>query len=117
MKESLVNCKEDVNSYYNDQGDALLHRLVKKPFPKKKTSLKRDLLTALLTYSDAKVNDPNVHSRTTPLHLAAKVSHNIVSHASPSYEKIERVWSKGSHFLVPTFYIERDQSDCRTAVT
>ena len=73
MKEGLVKCKEDV-SCYNDQGDALLHLLVKKPFPKRKMSLKRDLLTALLTYSDVKINDPNVHSL-TPLHLAAKVSH------------------------------------------
>jgi hypothetical protein len=72
MKAALVNCREDVN-VYDGQGDALLHRLVKKPFTKRKMSLKRDLLTALLTYSDAKVNDPNLHSL-TPLHLAVKVN-------------------------------------------
>ena len=67
-----MNYREDVN-LYNEQGDALLHRLVNKPFKKRKMSLKRDLLTALLTYSNAKVNDPNLHSL-TPLHLAAKVN-------------------------------------------
>ena len=68
-----MNYKEDVSDLYNDQGDALLHCLVKKPFTKRKLSLKRELLTALLTYSDAKVNDPNLKSL-TPLHLAAKVN-------------------------------------------
>ena len=67
-----MNYREDVN-LYDERGDALLHRLVKKPFTKRKMSLKRDLLTALLTYSDAKVNDPNLYSL-TPLHLAAKVN-------------------------------------------
>ena len=67
-----MNYKEDVN-LHNDQGDALLHRLVKKPFIKRKLPLKRELLTALLTYSDAKIDDPNSNSL-TPLHLAAKVS-------------------------------------------
>ena len=67
-----MNYREDVN-LYNEQGDALLHLLVNKPFKKRKMSLKRDLLTALLTYSNAKVNDPNLHSL-TPLHLAAKVN-------------------------------------------
>ena len=52
MKAGLVNCREDVK-IYNKEGDALLHCLVKKPFTKRKMSLKRDLLAALLTYSDA----------------------------------------------------------------
>ena len=79
MKAGLMKCREDVK-IYNEQGDALLHRLVKKPFTKRKMSLKRDLLAALLTYSDAKVNDPNLYSL-TPLHLAAKVNilHNKIS--------------------------------------
>lgn len=72
MKEGLENYKEDVN-VYNNQGDALLHSLVKKPFKKRKMSLKRELLAALLTYSGAKVNEPNLFSL-TPLHLAAKVN-------------------------------------------
>ena len=82
MKAGLVNCREDVK-IYNKEGDALLHCLVKTPFTKRKMSLKRDLLAALLTYSDAKVNEPNLYSL-TPLHLAVKVNtlHNKISNTT-----------------------------------
>ena len=74
MKEGLAKFKEhqDVNTY-NDECDALLDRLVRKTFSKRKQSLKRDLLTALLTYSDANVNGNN-EDKLTLLHLAAKVT-------------------------------------------
>ena len=51
--------------------------------------------------------------------LCAFVCHlQVVLHASPSYVKErERVWSKGSHFHVPTLKIVRGQSDHRNVVT
>ena len=71
MKEGLLKFEDSVNSY-NRQGDALLHSLVKKQFAKSKRYLKRDLLTALLTYSDAKVNLRNKDNNRA-LHLAVQV--------------------------------------------
>ena len=68
-----MNFKEDVND--------LLHRLTKKPFSKRKLSLKRDLLTALLTYSDAEVNGVD-EDKLTPLHFAAKVIVMCITHES-----------------------------------
>ena len=72
MKKNLEKFKENVNAL-DEQGDAVLHCLVKKPFTKKKLSLKRDLVATLLTYTDAKVNLARKPDKLTPLHLAAKV--------------------------------------------
>ena len=71
MKEGLLKFEDSVNSY-NRQGDTLLHSLVKKQFAQRKHYLKRDLLTALLTYSDADVNLWN-DDKNTALHLAVQV--------------------------------------------
>ena len=74
MKEGLLKFQGSVN-LINRQGDALLHSLVKTQFKKKR--LKRDLLTALMTYSDADVNLKN-DDMNTALHLAVQVIHLAV---------------------------------------
>lgn len=71
MKEGLLKFNDSVN-IYNSQGDTLLHSLVKLKFEKRKKSLKRDLLAALLTYSDADVNLKNEDGNKA-LHLAVQV--------------------------------------------
>lgn len=72
MKEGLLKYDDTVN-IDNSQGDTLLHSLVKLKFEKRKGRLKRDLLAALLTYSDADVNRHNGDGLTA-LHLAVQVT-------------------------------------------
>ena len=71
MKKSLLKFDDSVN-VLSRHGDTLLHSLVKTQFKKKESSLKRDLLTALMTYSDAEVNLRN-EDENTALHLAVQV--------------------------------------------